>query len=148
MILRRNERSARREVTIPSQNIGDNAPRHHYYHRIMDNTSYTNANKASAASSWSPSKWVAGLMGREAPVAAATDVGSGQVGSGRVGPRRVGWDQVGSARIGSGRLGSGHVGSGGVQVGSGWVGLRRMGLGRVRSGWVGSGPVGGEGDDD
>ncbi len=61
MILRRNERSARREVTSPTQNIDDN-------------TSAANADKASAASSsWSPSKWVAGLMGRgEAPVAAAT----------------------------------------------------------------------------
>lgn len=37
----------------------------------MDNTSAANADKASAASSWSPSKWVAGLMGREAPVVAA-----------------------------------------------------------------------------
>ena len=38
----------------------------------MDNTSTANANKASAASSWSPTKWVAGLMGRGAPIAAAT----------------------------------------------------------------------------
>ena len=38
----------------------------------MDNTSAANADKASAASLWSPSKLVAGLMGREAPVVAAT----------------------------------------------------------------------------
>jgi hypothetical protein len=38
----------------------------------MDNTSTANTNKAFAASSWSPSKWVAGLMGREAPIAATT----------------------------------------------------------------------------
>ena len=38
----------------------------------MNNTSADNTDKASAASSWSPSKWVAGLMGREAPIAAAT----------------------------------------------------------------------------
>jgi hypothetical protein len=38
----------------------------------MDNTSAANADKASAASSFSPTKWVAGLLGRQAPVAAAT----------------------------------------------------------------------------
>jgi hypothetical protein len=39
----------------------------------MENASAPNANKASAASSsWSPSKWVAGLKGRAAPPVAAT----------------------------------------------------------------------------
>ena len=78
MILHRNERSARREVTCPTQNIGDDAlfnplRQDHYYHQIMDNTSGTNADKASVASSWSPSKWVAGLMGRQEPVAATAN---------------------------------------------------------------------------
>ena len=74
MILRRNERSARRDIHDSTQKLAT-APTssHHYYHRIMDNTSAANADKkASAASSFSPTKWVAGLLGRQAPVAAAT----------------------------------------------------------------------------
>ena len=39
----------------------------------MDNTSAANADKASAASSWSPTKWVAGLMGRDAAATAPTE---------------------------------------------------------------------------